>query len=357
MSDIPQTPGSYRDYALYGVDDRTKWFGTVHIGQIKAYDPVSGHVDVKMNDGRLYSSLMFIPGLSASYNFRPNVSWLRYAPQIGDWVRCCWTSSGTLEVLGFYSFGRTPNRVNNNGGYQPLIESQEPGHAEFGALLPGEIDMRSSGGAYLYLNALGGVDLTARGVASLNLRPSTAQGIVSMTGGRIEHRLTDRSNRVGIVNLGVGDDENPLMLEESFGRGIPPVNGITPRVSYISSYRREVDPDGNEAITQQGTHARHARGGQTLSSDENAQTTPAVRADGMDEIIGDVRSILQEMQLMLATATVTVSPTSPSGFAVGDASGVPLATSPGMTQLANRIVQLESRIQATPHHSRNVNIE
>jgi len=134
-----------RDIAARGYYDR------VHLGVVSAVDATNGTISVLFIDQMAIRDKIPIPVVAMSRD-----SWIRHIPQVDDIVIIGIRPDNSAVVLGWHVFqyGNRISAFNEQaenaagiGGKSNLEMCQQ--------LKPGEIDMRSKGGAYLRLNAVG----------------------------------------------------------------------------------------------------------------------------------------------------------------------------------------------------------
>ena len=117
---------------------------------ITGVDQTGGFVSIMFTDQFGTRDHVPIPMVAMSQD-----SWIRYIPQINDIVMVGLRPDDSAVILGWlpYNYGKRIDAFNNSetnaagGGNNEMMQE----------LKPGEIDMRSKGGSYLRLNAIGDV--------------------------------------------------------------------------------------------------------------------------------------------------------------------------------------------------------
>lgn len=117
---------------------------------ITGVDQTGGYVSIMFTDQFGTRDHVPIPVVGMSQD-----SWIRYIPQINDIVMVGIRPDDSAVIVGWlpYNYGKRVDAFNNNetnaagGGNNEMMQE----------LKPGEIDLRSKGGSYLRLNAIGDV--------------------------------------------------------------------------------------------------------------------------------------------------------------------------------------------------------
>lgn len=165
-----------RNMLTQGFYDRT------HLALITAVDQTGGTVTLMFIDQVGIRDKVPIPVIGMSVD-----SWIRYMPQVNDVVYTGFRPDDSVVILGWlpYNYGKRvsafkANDKNAAGG--SLKEMMQE-------LKPGEFDIRSKGGAYLRLDAIGDVLLMS---LAGRIQMYGREGFTAMT--QLGHKVTDGKN-------------------------------------------------------------------------------------------------------------------------------------------------------------------
>ena len=161
----------------YGIQDETQYHNRVNIGQIVGVRPADGIIQVRLTTGAVHKMPIPVYGFSPPIRDGDNQtlrsgtlsSWIRYMPQVGDYVKIGFGPDNRPEVLGAATWGDLPSErapPGQLGGYAQITRARdrgEPGLETFYTLNPGEWDMRSSGNAYVRGTRFGTLTLAGGG--------------------------------------------------------------------------------------------------------------------------------------------------------------------------------------------------
>lgn len=232
-----------------------------YVGQIKHVRPDNGTIDVVLTNGEPETVNIPFAGLSVARSIPVGsngdsklsvdgvkASWIRYMPQVGDFVECGYTAENQCEALSYTAFGSDPESSSKRltGAYGQLrrhANERRFNLREFNDLQPGEWDMRSSGAAYVRGDRYG--ELTLRGGAMVKVK--------------LQKRNTRITTEVGTLcssaagNLGLTTVHSttlfPLRYRSRFYLDAPPVPP-TP-LDTVETLRVEVDNVGNTKVSTQ----------------------------------------------------------------------------------------------------------
>lgn len=194
----------------WGLQNETEFHNRVHIGQITGVRADDGLITVRLTTGAVHKMPIPVYGFSMPLaradgqvlRSGTRASWMRYMPQVGDFVKVAYGPDNRPEVISAATWGDLPSEVGPQGqlgGYAQYSRARdrgEPGMEVFFKLNPGEWDMRSSGNAYIRGGQFGTLSLAGGGV-SVFLRKEQEQ--FDARAGRFEFDSTGARMRLGDV--------------------------------------------------------------------------------------------------------------------------------------------------------------
>lgn len=147
----------------WGIQDEKQFHNRTNIGQITGIREDDGLMTVRLTTGAIHRMPIPVLGFSPPVVGLDNQtirggarsSWMRYMPQVGDFVKVAFGPDNRPEALGAATWGDLPSERGPQGqlgGYAQVSRARdrgEPGLATFYRLRQGEWDMRSSGNAYI----------------------------------------------------------------------------------------------------------------------------------------------------------------------------------------------------------------
>ena len=162
----------------WGLQDETQYHNRINVGQIVGVRPDDGIIQVRLTTGALHKMPIPVYGFSMPINDQDNqqlragtrASWVRYMPQVGDFVKVGFGPDNRPEVIAAATWGDLPSErgpPGQLGGYAQYSRARDrgvPGMETFYTLFPGEWDLRSSGNAYIRGGQFGTLFLAGGGV-------------------------------------------------------------------------------------------------------------------------------------------------------------------------------------------------
>lgn len=159
------------------VRDEAQNNNRVHIGQIYGVRPDDGLITVRLTTGGVYKMPIPLHGFSMpTFDAQGNLirsgfsgSWIRYMPQVYDYVKVAFGPDNRPEVVGYACWGDLPSERGPRGhlgGYAQFSRGRQEGVNgldTFFRLNPGEWDLRSSGNAYVRGSQFGTLLLAGQG--------------------------------------------------------------------------------------------------------------------------------------------------------------------------------------------------
>lgn len=147
----------------FGVRDEDQFHNRVNLGQITGVREDDGLITVRLTTGAIHKMPIPLMGFSmpildsAGQVLRSGAraSWMRYMPQVGDYVKVAFGPDHRPEAIATATWGDLPSErgpLGQLGGYAQYSRARdrsEPGLETFYRLRQGEWDMRSSGNAYV----------------------------------------------------------------------------------------------------------------------------------------------------------------------------------------------------------------
>lgn len=156
----------------------------IFIGQIQGVRPADGIMQVRLTSGQLLKMPIPVYGFSMPIGQAQGeglqrqstrASWLRYMPQVGDYVKVGFGPDHRPEAIAAATWGELENErgpIGHLGGYAGVARQRDEGDAglqQFTDLQEGEWDMRSSGAAYIKGGQFGTLTLSG-GLETIQLR-------------------------------------------------------------------------------------------------------------------------------------------------------------------------------------------
>lgn len=232
----------------HGLQDEQRWNSRIHVGQVVHVDEEAGTVDVHISGlSEIVRCVIALGGISVQ---GAHSSWMRYMPQVHDFVKVGFGPDNVPECLGAATWGHkvtttSRSRGLNRDGYLAVstaAEDRPAGLGPFRVLEQGEWDMRSSGGAYIWGSRAGTLLLSAGPIATEVDRE--AREVRSTTP---HTRITDDGCdlRFGDVKRTVPPDFAPRTVASNpTGAAAPKewrveVGKATPVGAYLTFYRDE----------------------------------------------------------------------------------------------------------------------
>lgn len=301
--------------------NEVQYHNRIHIGQITGVREDDGIIYVTLVSGAKHKMPIPVFGFSmplisadeqTTLREGARASWMRYMPQVGDFVKVGYGLDNRPEVIGSATWGDLPDErapQGQLGGYALISRARDRGDAglnTFFKLRQGEWDMRSTGNAYIRGGRFGTLTLAGGGVVLLMKKeqeelmsraglysfdstgakfvlgdvkrqlPTDFQPTQVMGSGKeldldVSHqaapspappnayyrqRAGDLRDASGITE--VSSASQPLRYQEQVFDGLP-------QVAQPVSYLREVDAQGNIAETQGSLATQHTVTGSPLA--------------------------------------------------------------------------------------------
>jgi hypothetical protein len=147
----------------WGIQDEEQYHNRTNVGQISGIREDDGIMTVRLTTGAIHKMPIPVLGFSPpivgldNQTLRSGArsSWMRYMPQVGDFVKVAFGPDNRPEAVGAATWGDLPSERGPQGqlgGYAQVSRARDRGEAglsTFYRLAQGEWDMRSSGNAYI----------------------------------------------------------------------------------------------------------------------------------------------------------------------------------------------------------------
>lgn len=210
----------------WGLQDETQYHNRINVGQIVGVRTDDGIITVRLTTGALHKMPIPVYGFSMPINNQDNqelrtgasASWIRYMPQVGDFVKVGFGPDNRPEVIAYATWGDLPSErgpPGQLGGYAQFSRARDRGVAgleTFFTLNPGEWDLRSSGNAYIRGGQFGTLFLAGGGVT---LSMQKEQEEMNARAGLTKVDSTGAEIRFGDVKRQTGTDFEEVVVPGS----------------------------------------------------------------------------------------------------------------------------------------------